>query len=89
MTSNPMTMTFGASSPVFRTADLSLTAVISVLGFGIEQIERVSPSRSVFIFEDSASLQETVSLYWRGDLRIEPRAYFDELKRIKARLYQR
>ena len=73
----------------FRTADLSLTAALCVSGFVVEEMERVSPTRSVFIFKDSSDLQESVNGYWRGDLRVEPQSFFNQLKTIKARIYER
>lgn len=74
---------------VFRTADLSLTAALCVSGFVIEEMDRVSPTRSVFIFEDSAELQEAINGYWRGELRVEPQAFFNQMKTLKARIYER
>ncbi len=83
-----MTMT-GYNTDEFRTADLSLTAALCVSGFVVEEMERVSPSRSVFIFQDTTELQEAVSRYWRADLRVEPQALFNQLKVLKARIYER
>jgi len=83
-----MTMTED-SRDEFRTADLSLTAALGVSGFVVEEMERVSPTRSVFIFQSSTELQEAMSAYWRGDLRIEPQSFFNQLKSLKARIYER
>ena len=84
-----MTMTGNNKSDSFRTADLSLVAALCVSGFVVEEMERVSPTRSVFIFQSSAELHETEKRYWRGDLRIEPQAFFNQLKILKARIYER
>jgi hypothetical protein len=32
-------------------------------------------------------LDGLIELYWRGELKIEPRSYFSALREIKARLY--
>jgi len=72
----------------FRTADLSPVAALCVSRFVVEEMERVSPTRSVFIFTSTAELQEAVDGYWRGDLRIEPQSFFNQLKILKARIYE-
>lgn len=82
-----MTMTSDGRNE-FRTADLSLVAALCVSGFVVEEMERVSPIRSVFIFQSSDELQGTVDGYWRGDLRVEPQAFFNQLKVLKARIYE-
>ena len=83
-----MTMTKD-NKGVFRTTDLSLTAALCVSGFIVEEMDRVSPQRSVFIFENNEELLEAVNQYWRRELRVEPQDYFNQLKTIKARIYER
>ena len=73
----------------FRTADLALTAALCVSGFVVEELDRVSPQRSVFVFQNGGELLEAVNQYWRRELRVEPQDYFNQLKIIKARLYER
>ncbi len=88
LASKVMTMTRD-NKDGFRTADLSLIAALCVSGFVVEEMERVSPTRSVFIFNNSAELQKIVNAYWRGDLRVEPQSFFNQLKTLKARIYER
>ena len=73
----------------FRTADLSLTAALCVSGFVVEDVDIVSPQRSVFVFENGEELKEAVNRYWRQEMRVEPQEYFNQLKIIKARIYER
>lgn len=73
----------------FRTADLALTAALCVSGFVVEDVDRVSPQRSVFVFENGEELREAVNRYWKRELRVEPQDYFNQLKTIKARIYER
>ena len=82
-------MTMNQNNKDFRTADLSLTAALCVSGFVIREIERVSSQRSVFLFENGAELPEAVNQYWRQEMRVEPQEYFNQLKIIKARIYER
>lgn len=73
----------------FRTSDLALCAALCVSGFVVNEIEKVSFQRSVFLFKDSADLRGVVDEYWRKALRIEPQDYFNQLKVLKARIYER
>lgn len=84
-----MNMTTSQTNKDFRTADLALTAALCVSGFVVEDVDKVSPQRSVFVFQNGNELLEAVNRYWRQELRIEPQAYFNQLKIIKARIYER
>ncbi|MDD5146891.1 MAG: DUF5659 domain-containing protein [Candidatus Pacebacteria bacterium] len=84
-----MTMSQPNRIKIFRTADLAITAALSIFGFIVDEVERISPTRSVFIFKDSFKLQEIIKQYWRSELKVEPQAYFNQLKVLKARIYER
>ena len=72
---------------LYQCADLGLTVVLS-LYFSIVSINRQPNSRKVFFsFEQTKELSDLIQTYWRGELRIEPKTYFDQLRTIKARLY--
>ena len=72
----------------FSTADLSLASAI-FLFHPLEAVDSQNPRRAEFLFKRSQELDELIEKYWRGELRIDPRAYFDALRSIKARLYDR
>jgi hypothetical protein len=72
----------------FRTSDLPLAGALCVLGFMVEEVEKVNPKRSVFIFDNSKELEKAVNDYWAGRLTVEPQKYFYQLKNLKARIYQ-
>ncbi len=84
-----MTMTGDTTRDTFRTADLSLAAALCVSGFVAKEVDAVSPRRSIFVYEASDELQEAVNRYWRRELRIEPQDFFNQLKMLKARIYER
>lgn len=75
------------SDTTFQTADLSLTAVLSIW-FPLEEIDRTNPRKAKFVFKKSPRLDELVNSFWRRELKVEPQAYFSQLKTIKARLYE-
>lgn len=70
----------------YRTADLALAAAISFF-YPVEAIDRQNPKKAQFIFKQDKELYELVENYWKGQIKVEPQAYFNALRIIKARLY--
>lgn len=70
----------------FISSDLALVATIS-LHCPIIEVDKTNPRKAQFIFERNTKLDSLLDRYWKQELLIEPRAYFDQLKAIKARLY--
>lgn len=70
----------------FWTTDLALSSALLCLGHRLNHIEKASPKAS-FVFQESVQLGRDVSTFWAGDLRVEPKQYFNCLKEIKSRLY--
>jgi len=73
----------------FKTADLALAAALSVVGFPVEEMEQMDARRFVFIFSDNPELQKEIKKYWLGELKVVPQTYFNQLKVLKARIYER
>ena len=72
---------------LFESSDLALVTFLSLL-FPIDNIDRSNPRRAVFLFKQTEELNKQVQAFWRGETHVEPRAYFDALRRIKSRLYE-
>jgi len=70
----------------YATSDLSLATTIS-LWYPIDAIDRTNPRKATFLFKRNEKLSELLDSYWRRELKIEPQAYFGQLKAVKARLY--
>ena len=70
----------------YSTPDLALAAAIS-LWYPIETIDRTNSSKAHFLFKRDENLDRLVETFWKQELRIEPQAYFSQLKIIKSRLY--
>jgi hypothetical protein len=71
-----------------KTSDLALATAISVLGIAIEAMQETDGERMNFIFTKSEKLTDIVNRYWRGELLVEPQAYFNQLKVLKTRIYR-
>ena len=70
-----------------RSCDLALVVTISLF-FPIEIIERDNNRKAYFLFrKDTKGFEETLRQYWSRELRVEPQAFFGQLKVIKARIY--
>lgn len=72
----------------FKTSDLALATAISVLGVAIEAMQQTDSERMNFIFAKSERLTDIVNKFWRGELLVEPQAYFNQLKVLKTRIYR-
>lgn len=74
------------SEKVFSTSDITLATTLS-LWYPIESIDRTNPKRAIFIFVCDDKLNQLIQNYWKKEVLVEPRQYFDQLKAIKNRLY--
>jgi hypothetical protein len=70
----------------YVTSDLALATTLSLF-YPIEAIDKQSSRRAYFVFKREKGLEELIEKYWRGELRIEPKTFFNQLRVIKARLY--
>jgi hypothetical protein len=85
----PSPRTVVRESDVFGTTDLHLAASLKTMGYKIYAVEKdssVYPPRGEFLFKDSPSLRNDVSMFYCGELRLEPRKLFSEIKDIKFNL---
>ncbi len=71
----------------YATSDLALAAALS-LHYLIEAIDRQNPQKAQFLFKRDENLNQLIETYWKGELRVNPVAYFNQLKTIKSRLYE-
>jgi len=73
---------------LYSTSDLPLVATLS-LYFPVEKIDTTNPRRISFLFLQTTELNGLITRYWRKELRIEPLAFFNQLKTVKTMLYSR
>lgn len=71
----------------YQTSDLALCNTLVSLNYQIEFIERNGDQRKVFYIKRDGNLDKIIEQYWTRQLRIEPIAYCNNLKNIKARIY--
>jgi len=72
----------------YSTTDLALAAVLQ-LYYPIKDIYREDDKKVHFIIFSGKKLNSLVEKYWRGELRVDPRKYYDSLKTLKGMIYNR
>jgi len=70
----------------YSTSDLALATALS-LWFPLETIDKTNPHKAIFLFKRNEELDRLLEAFWRRELKVEPQAYFNQLKLIKSRLY--
>lgn len=82
-------MTKAEQSKTYETTDLALISVLLLfLPDSLEVVNRTNPHKVLFAFKRSGELDELVAKYWKRELKVEPQAFFNELKLAKVRIYQ-
>lgn len=74
-------------SDFYCTSDLALATALS-LYFPIEAVDRQNPNKAQFLFKRDENLSQLVEAFWKKELSVEPQAYFQQLRIIKARLHE-
>lgn len=81
-----MNMTMN-KQPMYQTSDLACAAAISLF-VPLEDVDKSVPRRAQFIFARTPELEDIVAEFQKRQLSVEPRAYFDQIKALKTRLYE-
>lgn len=79
-------MNINTGHKTFISSDLAIVTAIS-LYCPIIEVDKTNPRKAQFFFNRTPKLDSVLDKYWKQELLIEPRAYFDQLKAIKARIY--
>lgn len=79
-------MTKALDTDFYLTSDLSLAATLSLF-FPLIDIDKSGGRKAVFLFQRSSELEKLVESYFQNAIKVVPRAYYNQLRDIKARLY--
>lgn len=71
----------------FTSYDMGLCACLVTLKYTLLHIDKTQGAKALFIFENSDEIVEDAQKYWRGELQLDPLAYFNEIKVVKNQLY--
>jgi hypothetical protein len=71
----------------YRTSDLACASALSLF-VSVLDLDKSDPRRAQFIFKRTEELDELIEQFRMQELSVEPRAYFDQIKALKTRLYE-
>ena len=72
----------------YQTSDLSLATTVSLF-YPIEDIDKSNPRKALFIFKNTEHLKNLVDEYYRNEIKVAPQVFFNQLRVIKSRLYDK
>lgn len=74
----------------YKTSDLALAATLA-LWLPIQEIKADidNPKRYYFYFANNPQIVELEKAYWAKKLVVEPQLYYDQLRTLKGRIYER
>lgn len=70
----------------YSTSDIALATTLSLF-YPLEVVDRTNPHKAQFLFKRDDQIDQLIETYWRGEIKINPQAYFAALKNLKSRLY--
>jgi len=72
----------------FRCSELTLIGTLAHFGFPVEAFERdpKSPERIAAIFRVTEELNEVCQKFWQGQLKVEPKQFWQSIREVKARM---
>jgi len=73
---------------LFKSNDLSLVATLQLYDYQVDSMDRSNSEKIVFIIKRNGELDNLIKSFWSRSLSVEPLAYFESIKNIKARIYQ-
>ena len=74
-------------SEQFLTYDIGLSAALITLGYELIDLEKSNIKKVQFIFIRDTGIDNAINNYWNGDLQLDARTLFDNLKRVKNQIY--
>lgn len=71
----------------FYTYDLGCSSALISAGFDLVSLDKANPRKVQFIFKREVGIEKVVDEYWADRLEVKARAFFDNIKMLKNRIY--
>ena len=71
----------------YSTYDLGCSSALICAGFELVSLDKTNPRKVQFIFRREDEIEKVVDEYWADRLEIKARAFFDNIKMLKNRIY--
>lgn len=75
------------STNYLYTFDLGAAASLVTAGFELVSLDKANPKKVQFIFRREVGIDKVVDDYWADRFQIRARAFFDNVKMLKNRIY--
>lgn len=71
----------------FYTYDLGCSSALISAGFKLVAMNKSNPKKVLFILNREIGIEKVVDDYWADRLEVKARAFFDNIKMLKNRIY--
>lgn len=71
----------------WATFDLGCSSALISAGFKLVSLDKSNPRKVQFVFRREFGIDKTVDAYWADQLKVNARAFFDNTKMLKNRIY--
>jgi hypothetical protein len=72
---------------VWTTYDLGVAAALLCLGYELLSLNRANARKVLFVFKQEEKIDDVANSYVADRLELNARAFFDQLRALKNRLY--
>lgn len=72
---------------VWTSYDLGVAAALLCADFELLALDRANTRKVLFVFRRAKGIDDTANAYFADRLELNARAFFDQLKALKSRLY--
>jgi hypothetical protein len=69
------------------TSDFTLVASLKSLGYHYSSLDKTNKKRVVFYYDRTVTLEETIQMYFRKEIRIIPQDLVDAQKDIRSQIF--
>ena len=71
----------------YFTYDLGCSSALISSGYELVSLDKTNPRKVQFIFRREVGIEKVVDDYWADRLEVKARAFFDNIKMLKNRIY--
>ncbi|MFA6427229.1 MAG: DUF5659 domain-containing protein [Candidatus Magasanikbacteria bacterium] len=72
---------------IFTTSDLGCAAALVTVGLELVSLDKTNSRRVLFGFREGVEVEEAFGAYFCDKMNVGARAYFDNIKMLKNRIY--
>jgi hypothetical protein len=70
-----------------ETSEFVLAITLQYHNFELVRFKNQDSRRIIFCFKETDELKEAVNAFWRGELRVEPKLFYQNQKMLRSRIH--